>query len=116
MPRRRECIDRAGSRPASYHQHALARLTQLRFPIRYQQMAQDGIPIFFESPGPTMKGKQPIIADAGTRAKTREKIGKVIKRRYLLTTDLPIKSFIIFLRCQKGRTTFDLCMTQRRTN
>ena len=43
-----------------------------------------------------MKGKQPIIADAGIRFKTREKIGKVIKRRYLLTTDLPIKSFITF--------------------
>jgi hypothetical protein len=44
-----------------------------------------------------MKGKQPIIADAGIRLKTREKIGKVIKRRYLLTTDLlPIKSFIKF--------------------
>jgi len=79
-----------------------SRLVHLRFPIRYRQMARDGIPIFFESPGPTMKGKQPIIADAGIRAKTREKIGKVIKRRYLLTTDLPIKSFIKFFAVPKG--------------
>ena len=49
-----------------------------------------------------MKGKQPIIADAGIRAKTREKIGKVIKRRYLLTTDLPIKSFIKKIVVPKG--------------
>ena len=49
-----------------------------------------------------MKGMQPIIADAGIRAKTREKIGKVIKRRYLLPTDLPIKSFINFFAVPKG--------------
>jgi len=82
--------------------HAGLRLVHLCFPIRYRQMARDGMPIFFKSPGPTMKGKQPIIADAGIRAKTREKIGKVIKRRYLLTTDLPIKSFIKFFAVPKG--------------
>jgi hypothetical protein len=49
-----------------------------------------------------MKGRQPIIADAGVRARTREKIGKVMKRRYLLTTDLPIKSFIKFFAVAKG--------------
>jgi hypothetical protein len=59
-------------------------------------MARDGVPVFFESSGLTMKGKQPIIADADIRIKTREKIVKVIKRRYLLTTDLPIKSLIKF--------------------
>ena len=65
-------------------------------------MARDGIPVLFKSPGSTMKGKQPIIANAGIRAKTREKIGKVIKRRFLLTTDLPIKSFIKFFAVPKG--------------
>ena len=65
-------------------------------------MARDGIPVFFKSPGRTMKGKQPIIADVDIWAKTREKIGKVIKRRYLLTTDLPIKSFIKFFAVPKG--------------
>jgi hypothetical protein len=65
-------------------------------------MARDGIPVIFESPGPTMKGKQPIFADAGIWAKTRERIGKVIKRRYLLTTDMPIKSFIKFFAVPKG--------------
>jgi hypothetical protein len=96
--------------------HAGSRLVHLCFLIRYRQTARDEIPALFESPGPTTKGKQPIIADAGIRAKTREKIGKVIKRRYLLTTDLPIKSFINFLQCLKGRTAFDLCTTQQQTN
>ena len=82
--------------------HAGSRLVHFRFSIRYRQMARDGVPVFFESPGPTMKGRQPIIADAGVRARTREKIGKVMKRRYLLTTDLPIKSFIKFFAVAKG--------------
>jgi hypothetical protein len=82
--------------------HAGSRLVHLHFPIRYRLMARDGVPVFFESPDPTMKGKQPIIADAGIWIRTREKIGKVIKRRYLLTTDLPIKSFIKFFAVPKG--------------
>ena len=55
-----------------------------------------------------MKGKQPIIADTGIQAKTREKIGKVIKRRYLLPTDLPIKSFIKFFAVPKGEDDIQL--------
>jgi hypothetical protein len=70
-------------------------------------MARDGIPVLFKSPGSTMKGKQPIIANAGIRAKTREKIGKVIKRRFLLTTDLPIKSFIKFFAVPKGSGSYN---------
>jgi hypothetical protein len=82
--------------------HAGSRLVHLCFPIRYRQMARIGIPALFDSPDPTKKGKQPIIANAGIWAKTREKIGKMIKRRYLLTTDLPIKSFIIFFAVPTG--------------
>ena len=58
--------------------HAGSRLLHLRLPIRYRPMARDGVPVFFESSGLTMKGKQPIIADADIRIKTREKIVKVI--------------------------------------
>ena len=119
LSKRRECFDRAGLQPASNHHHALARLTSwfefhagsrlvhLCFPFRYRQMARDGIPVLFKSPGPTMKGKQPIIANVGIRAKTREKIGKVIKRRFLLTTDLPIKSFIKFFAVPKGNGSYN---------
>ena len=71
-------------------------------------MARDGVLVFFESPGPMMKGKQPIIADVGIWIKTMEKIGKVIKRRYLLTTDLPIKSFITFFAVPKGEDDIQL--------
>ncbi len=107
--RKRERVNRAisgllwhASHTTWFENHDGSRLVHLRFPIRYRQMARDGIPVLFESPGPTMKGMQPIIADAGIRAKTREKIGKVIKRRYLLPTDLPIKSFINFFALPKG--------------
>jgi hypothetical protein len=86
--------------------HAESQLVHFWFPIRYWQMAQDEVPVFFEMPGSSMKGKQHIIDDLGVCAKTREEIGKVIKRRYLLTLDFPIKPFI------KWRVTFNLCKMQ----
>jgi hypothetical protein len=82
--------------------HAGSRLVHHCFPIKYRQMAQDGVPVFFESPGLATKGKQPIIADPGFWSKTREKIGKMIKRRYLLTTDSSIKFFIKCFVVPKG--------------
>ena len=82
--------------------HAGSRLVHLRFPQRYRRMARDGVPAWFTKPGPTTKGTQPPITDSRLREKTREKIGKVLKRRYLISTGLAIKSFIKFFAVPKG--------------
>ena len=82
--------------------HAGSRLVHLRFPLRYRRMARDGVPAWFTKPGPTTKGTQPPITDSRLRQKTREKIGKVLKRRYLISTGLAIKSFIKFFAVPKG--------------
>jgi len=59
-------------------------------------------------PGPTTKGTQPAILDSSLREKTREKIRKVLKRRYLISTGLTIKSFIKFFAVPKGED--DICL------
>ena len=90
------------SRADWFEYHSGSRLIHFRFPLRYRAMARDGVPVYFEKPGPSTKGKQPIISDPILREKTREKIGKVISRRYLVTTEAPIKSFIKYFAVPKG--------------
>jgi hypothetical protein len=80
-----------------------SRLVHLRFPLRYRRMARDGVLVWFTKPSPTTKGTQPAITDMRLREKTREKkIGKVFKRRYLISTCLAIKSFIKYFVVPKG--------------
>ena len=74
----------------------------LRFPLRYRASARDRIPAWFERPGPTSREAQPVIADAGIRAKVKDKISKVVKRRYLLTTGINVKSLIKYFAVPKG--------------
>ena len=62
--------------------HAGSRLVHLRFLLRYRASAQDGIPAWFERPGPTSREAQPVIADARIRARVKDKISKVVKRRF----------------------------------
>jgi hypothetical protein len=57
-------------------------------------MACNGVPVWFEKLGPATREAQPLIADPALRAKAKEKIIKVVRRRYLVTTDLNIKSLI----------------------
>jgi hypothetical protein len=65
-------------------------------------MVRDGVLAWFTKPGPTTKGTQPAITDSRLREKTREKIGKVFKRWYHLSTGLAIKSFIKYFAVSKG--------------
>ncbi len=46
---------------------------------------RDGVKPFFEHPGPTIRKAQPLIDDPVLRERSRDKIGKVIKRKYLIT-------------------------------
>jgi hypothetical protein len=65
-------------------------------------MARDGVPVFFERPGPTTREFQPPMADEKTRAMAKDKILKVIKQRYLLMTGIKVKSLIKYLTVPKG--------------
>ena len=63
--------------------HAGSTLIHFRFPTMYRDMAQDGVKVFFEKPGPTTHESQPRISDPKIREMAREKILKVVKRGYL---------------------------------
>jgi hypothetical protein len=82
--------------------HAKSRLVYLRFPIHYQKEAQDGVEVFFEQPGPTTREAQQMIADAKTRTMVKDKIFKVMKRRYLLRTGIKVKLLIKYFAVPKG--------------
>jgi len=59
--------------------HAGSTLVHFRFPPRYQEMAWDGVEVFFEKPGPTTHDAQPSINDPRMREMAKEKIFKVVK-------------------------------------
>jgi hypothetical protein len=65
-------------------------------------MARHGVPIYFERPGPTSKGVQPGIADLELRNRSREKIAKVLQRRYLCSPSSTVKSHIKYFAVPKG--------------
>jgi hypothetical protein len=82
--------------------NAGSQLVFFRFPQQYWREARDGVRTFFEQPRPTTRRAQPIIQDPVICSKTRDKIEKVLKRRYLVPTDLVIKSNIKFFPVPKG--------------
>ena len=79
-----------------------SRLIHFRFPLRYREMARDGVPVFFTKEGPTTRSRQPRIPDPGVRAKVREKIEKVLVRGYMLTTGLRVASLLKYFAVPKG--------------
>jgi len=85
-----------------FEYHRGSRLVHFRFPKRYRKLARDGVPVFFETEGPTSRAKQPKIQDPTRRRLVSEKLAKVLSRRYLLpTTKLPT-SLIKFFDVPKG--------------
>ena len=85
-----------------FEYHAGSRVAHFWFPARCQKIARDGVPIYFEKPGPWTKGSQPRISDPGVREQTREKIAKVLQRRYLCSPVSPVKSCIKYFGVPKG--------------
>ena len=85
-----------------FEYNAGSKLVHFRFPKRYRKLARDGVPIFFEKPGPTTRGFQPRIADSVVRDLTREKVAKVLQRRYLCEATTPVRSFIKYFAVPKG--------------
>jgi hypothetical protein len=68
----------------------------------YRTMARDGVPVWFERPGPTTREAQSLISDPAIQANAKEKIGKVVRRRYLVTKDIIIKLLIKYFAVPKG--------------
>ncbi len=58
--------------------------------------------MFFEQPGPTTREAQQMIADAKTWTMVKDKIFKVMKRRYLLRTGIKVKLLIKYFAVPKG--------------
>jgi hypothetical protein len=88
--------------------NAGSRLVFFWFPQQYRREVRDGVRKFFKQPGPTTRRAQPIIQDPVIHSKIREKIEKVLKRRYLVPMDLVIKSNIKFFPVPKGED--DICI------
>jgi hypothetical protein len=64
-------------------------------------MACNGVRVFFKQPGPTTREAQPDISDPKLQEMTKEKILKVVKRRYLGTTGIKVKSCIKYFAVPK---------------
>ena len=67
-------------------------------------MALDGVPVFFERPGPSVMQPQPEFKDPTIRDRVWPKVEKVMKRRYIvrLTTGVDLKSLIKYFAVPKG--------------
>jgi hypothetical protein len=81
-----------------------SKVYHFRFPLRYQKMARDGVPVYFETPGPSKMQPQPKFSDPEVLNRVRPKVEKVIKRRYMarVTTGLKLKSLIKYFAVPKG--------------
>lgn len=91
-----------------FEYEAGSRLYHFRFPIRYRTLARDGVPIFFEKPGPSFMKPQPEFSDPTVRGIVKGKIEKVIKRRYMtkVCTGLKLCSLIKYFAVPKGDDDF----------
>jgi hypothetical protein len=65
-------------------------------------MVQDGVKIFFECPDLTTREAQPNISDPKVREMAKEKIIKVVRRWYLRTTGVNVRSYIKYFAVPKG--------------
>jgi hypothetical protein len=64
-------------------------------------MARDGVNVYFECPGPMVRGPQPKVADPKVQEMVKQKILKVMRRRYLVGGH-KIKSLIKYFAVPKG--------------
>ena len=76
-------------------------LHYFRFPLYYQGIAKDGVPVFFEKEGPTTMRGQPPVEDKNAKAVLRSKVSKVIKRGYLFGSGIRLKSLIRYFAVPK---------------
>ncbi len=85
-----------------FEYHADSHLIHSQFPPRHWEMARDGMPVYFERPGPTTQDAQPSVSNPRLLEMAKLKILKVVKRRYLHTSDVNLKSLIKYFAVPKG--------------
>ena len=78
-----------------------SRLLYWRFPIKYQRQARDGVPVYFIEEGPTSMKPQRTVSPEET-AVLKEKILKVIRKRYLVVPEDRLRSVISYFGVPKG--------------
>lgn len=78
-----------------------SRLHFFRFPKQYRAVARDGVPNFFSSPGPTKKCPQPQPS-AEAQVVLREKVAKMVKKRYIVAPEFKLASLIKHFAVPKG--------------
>lgn len=77
-------------------------INYFRFPVIYQQIARDGVRVYFQDKGPTSMEKQRDLADDEVRAKVKKKLEKVVNRRYIIEAGVTLKSLIKYFAVPKG--------------
>ena len=78
-----------------------SRLHYFRFPIKYRMLARDGVPSFFVRAGPQKLLPQPSPS-ADAMEVLRDKVAKMIKRRYLAPPEVKLHSLIKYFAVPKG--------------
>ena len=78
-----------------------SRLMYFRFPKKYRNLARDGVPCYFLEPGPNRIMAQRRHGEKET-AVLRDKILKVIKKRYLVVPETKLRSVISYFGVPKG--------------
>lgn len=81
-------------------------LHYFRFPVFYQDIAKDGVPVFFEKEGPRTKRKQPKMSDTNMRRTVASKVGKVINRGYVMSSGIRLLSLIKYFAVPKTDTDY----------
>ena len=77
-----------------------SRLLYFRFPEKYRMEARDGVPPYFTEKGPTsMRAQKPMSPEE--TAVLRDKILKVIKKRYITVPEERLRSVISYLGYQR---------------
>ena len=79
-----------------------SRLKFFRYPLRYRNMARDGVPILFNGPRPTSKHSQSTKMKPEEKAILRKKLLKNIEKRYLSVPDDKLESWIKYFGVPKG--------------
>jgi hypothetical protein len=85
-----------------FEYHTGSHLIYTRFPLQYQEMAQDGVRVYFEHTGPTTREAQPSALDPKIQEMVKDKILEVVKCIYLLTSKIKVNSHQIIC-CPQGR-------------
>ena len=78
-----------------------SRLHFMRFPEKYQKMARDGAPVYFETEGPSQKRPQRDMPEDAKEV-LREKLKNVIGKKYLDVPDGMVESLIQYFAVPKG--------------